>query len=72
MPESQITEAAMMAPVLTLFPKTQYDYLAEYPLGRKQIDLLCVPVNPHADLISVELKISNWRKHMASVNQFSS
>lgn len=62
MPESMMTEADMLKPVLRLFPKNHYKRLAEVPLGRKLVDLLCIPLQPFGESVSVELKLRNWRQ----------
>jgi hypothetical protein len=59
---SLITEADMLKPVLQLFPRNRYKRLPEVPLGRKLVDLLCVPLNPFGQSVSVELKLRNWRQ----------
>ncbi len=57
-----ITEADMLQPVLRLFPKSRYKRLPEVALGRKLVDLLCVPLDPLGQSVSVELKLRNWRQ----------
>jgi len=62
MPKPALTEDDMLKPVLRLFPKSRYRRLPEVSLGRKLVDLLCVPLEPVRDSVSVELKIKNWRQ----------
>jgi hypothetical protein len=52
----------MLAPVLRLFPKRQFRRYVEVPLGRKQIDLLCVRKGRDDQVVAVELKIGKWRE----------
>ena len=62
MSDSSLIEAEMLEPVLRLFPKSRYERLPEVPLGRKLIDLVCVPLDPFGQSVSIELKIKNWRQ----------
>lgn len=55
-------ESALMHPVLRLFPKARYNRFPEVSLGRKKIDLLCVSKAPGENDVSIELKVSEWRR----------
>jgi hypothetical protein len=56
-------ESEMLVPILGLYPKSGYIWLQEVPLGRKKIDLVCIPRHePRVELVAIELKISDWRK----------
>ena len=55
-------ESELLAPVLRLFPKREYKRFAEAELGRKRIDLLCVPRRSEDESVSVELKVRDWKK----------
>lgn len=56
-------EIEMLPAVLRLFPKSRYRRLSEASLGRKRIDLICLPrdVSGSGEIIAVELKIARWR-----------
>ena len=54
-------ETALLAPVLRLFPKRRYRRYAEVPLGRKRLDLLCLPRTDEERSTAVELKVDDWR-----------
>jgi hypothetical protein len=66
----KLFEAQMLDPVLDLFPGRSYHRMVQVPLGRKRIDLLCVPKHRRAMSASVELKLKDWRQGLwqASVN----
>ena len=55
-------EKDLLGPVLRLFPKTGYRRFVEVPLGRKSVDVLCVPKKPEVPQVCIELKVNNWRK----------
>ena len=55
-------ENDLLRPVLRLFPKRLYQRFAEAELGRKRIDLLCVPICTSGPSTSVELKVKDWKK----------
>lgn len=55
-------ENDLLAPVLRLFPKAAYDRFTEVPLGRKKIDLVCLPRQDGPPSVCVELKVRNWRR----------
>lgn len=56
-----IAENDMLKPVLTLFPHGDFHHFEQVPLGRKTIDLVCVPRDVSV-FTSVELKVSDWRR----------
>src|SRR5262245_35547624 len=66
-----LLEEAMLQPVLSLFPASTHRHCKQFPLGRKKIDLICVEQAVPNSVISIELKISDWRKALwqASVNR---
>jgi hypothetical protein len=66
----KLTEADLLAPVLRLFPRQRYHRLGEVPLGRKKIDLFCIPRRSSHEAVSVELKLRDWRRALwqATVN----
>lgn len=53
-------EAELTAPVVSLFPGTQFRCYKEVPLARKRIDLVFVRYRPNRT-ISIELKVSDWK-----------
>jgi hypothetical protein len=55
-------ERELLKPVLRLFPKGIYRRFVEVPLGRKRIDVLCVPKQQLLPHVSVELKVKEWRR----------
>lgn len=55
-------EDELLGPVLRLFPKRRYRRFAEAGLGRKRIDLLCVPRCADVRSTCVELKVKDWKK----------
>ena len=56
--------------MLRLFPRRLYDRYGEVPLGRKRIDLCCVPKLRKNPVVAVELKLQDWRKALwqATIN----
>ena len=56
-----VREADLLVPVLRLFPKRDYRRYLEVPLGRKRIDLHCVPRRPDFLAACVELKLTDWQ-----------
>ena len=70
MSQKDFTESDMLMPVLRLYAKRRYRRFVEVPLGRKRIDVLCVPKSQELPQVSIELKISDWRKALwqATVN----
>jgi hypothetical protein len=64
-------EADMLEPVLRLFPQSLYNRFPEVSLGRKKIDLLCVPKGRVNASAAVELKLANWRRALwQALNNF--
>ena len=55
-------ESDLLTPVLRLFPKKRFRRFPEAELGRKRIDLLCVPLIEAEQSVSVELKIKDWKQ----------
>ena len=62
MANSDPPERELLKPVLRLFPKDRYRRFVEVPLGRKRIDILCVPKEQLLPQISIELKVREWRR----------
>lgn len=71
MTKETLLEEAMLTPVLGLFPASTHKHCEQFPLGRKKIDLVCVEQAVPNSIISIELKISDWRKALwqASINR---
>ncbi len=65
-----ISESEMLNPVLTLFPLGSFYRYIEVPLGRKRIDLVCIPRGDDTYCICIELKINNWKNALwqATIN----
>lgn len=55
-------EIELLKPVLRLFPQRNYHRILEAALGRKRIDVLCIPRQSSGEFISIELKVRDWRK----------
>jgi hypothetical protein len=55
-------EKELLKPVLRLFPKVRYRRFVEVPLGRKRIDILCLPKQQLLPQVSIELKVKEWRR----------
>ncbi len=62
MSQNPLRENEMLGAVLRLFSEERYDHFTEANLGRKKIDLYCVPKNGRGYYICVELKIHDWKR----------
>lgn len=62
-------ESSLLSPVIALLKVSNYDAIVEAKFSRKKIDVLFVPCG-QGPWISVELKISNWKRALwqAAVN----
>jgi len=63
-------EVSLGTPLFGLFPQEMYWSFEQVPLGRKRIDWVFVDRDSPHHSISVELKVSDWRKALwqAAVN----
>src|SRR5258708_1081848 len=67
----KMTESEMLRPVLRLFPRKYYKRFPQVALGRKKIDLLCVPKQARKGSVAVELKLENWPRALwQALNNF--
>lgn len=61
-------ESALLAPVQRLFSVDDFAHHVEAPLGRRNIDLLCVPKNRRDEWVAIELKVRNWMQAVWQAN----
>jgi hypothetical protein len=57
-----VKEADLLPIVLRLFPKRSYRRYVEVPLGRKRVDLHCIPKHSGGTAVCIELKLTDWRR----------
>jgi hypothetical protein len=65
--EAPLLETDMAAPVISLFSKPRCTHFEQVPLGRKKIDLVFIDRSDDS-AITVELKISNWKRALWQAN----
>jgi hypothetical protein len=64
---ASLLETDMAAPVISLFSRPDRAYFEQVALGRKKIDLLFFD-SADDSTITVELKISNWKRALWQAN----
>jgi hypothetical protein len=59
---SPIREDELRLPVQKLFPPEQYFCKSEVPFGLKRIDMVFRQRSTNQEIVTVELKLTKWRK----------